>query len=415
MALIVCPECGKQISNKASVCPNCGYPIQEHQHTDESNFKLMENEFTETTDTTTVEKSSETEVPPEINEATQEEISNNDKTSQAGTNWFQAKILSEQGKKKYIIAAAVILVGLCAAMILGTSPKKLQVDDISISKWRVMENGSYFDTYEATIDSNQKKPFVATIGSYENQESFPQMVYMNEGIGKLDAMVDSDDDPSSTYYVNGYCVGKQAKSSKIKCSYTLYDYTDYSSLEETSCSADIDVQCDNSFTGVVLADIENDVNGNVEHNIPIEVENGIGSHKTYISKLPLKSRGMNLTITPTVLLTSKNLTEKDYSVDENFSVKKEEGEYFDSYKGSGIWKFNDISDGYILYSQTLIDGGDKAEQGKEDILCSFMRDGKCKISTYDTDTEDTMRMPKYEFKIIGYIPWTSLEKIESTT
>ncbi len=27
MALIKCPECGKQISNQASSCPNCGYPI----------------------------------------------------------------------------------------------------------------------------------------------------------------------------------------------------------------------------------------------------------------------------------------------------------------------------------------------------------------------------------------------------
>ena len=28
MALINCPECGKQVSNQAIACPNCGYPIQ---------------------------------------------------------------------------------------------------------------------------------------------------------------------------------------------------------------------------------------------------------------------------------------------------------------------------------------------------------------------------------------------------
>lgn len=27
MALINCPECGKEISDKANACPNCGYPI----------------------------------------------------------------------------------------------------------------------------------------------------------------------------------------------------------------------------------------------------------------------------------------------------------------------------------------------------------------------------------------------------
>lgn len=30
MALITCPECGKQISSLASSCPNCGFPIKEY-------------------------------------------------------------------------------------------------------------------------------------------------------------------------------------------------------------------------------------------------------------------------------------------------------------------------------------------------------------------------------------------------
>lgn len=29
MALIKCPECSKEISNKASACPNCGCPLSE--------------------------------------------------------------------------------------------------------------------------------------------------------------------------------------------------------------------------------------------------------------------------------------------------------------------------------------------------------------------------------------------------
>jgi uncharacterized OB-fold protein len=28
MALIKCPECGRQVSSQASACPNCGYPIK---------------------------------------------------------------------------------------------------------------------------------------------------------------------------------------------------------------------------------------------------------------------------------------------------------------------------------------------------------------------------------------------------
>lgn len=30
MALINCPECGKEISDRARECPNCGYPINEY-------------------------------------------------------------------------------------------------------------------------------------------------------------------------------------------------------------------------------------------------------------------------------------------------------------------------------------------------------------------------------------------------
>ena len=29
MALITCPECGKQISDKALSCPNCGLPLSQ--------------------------------------------------------------------------------------------------------------------------------------------------------------------------------------------------------------------------------------------------------------------------------------------------------------------------------------------------------------------------------------------------
>lgn len=30
MAMMFCPECGKQVSDKANVCIHCGYPIQEY-------------------------------------------------------------------------------------------------------------------------------------------------------------------------------------------------------------------------------------------------------------------------------------------------------------------------------------------------------------------------------------------------
>lgn len=34
MALITCPECGKEVSDTANNCPNCGYPIAQKEVTD---------------------------------------------------------------------------------------------------------------------------------------------------------------------------------------------------------------------------------------------------------------------------------------------------------------------------------------------------------------------------------------------
>ena len=41
MALITCPECGKEVSDKAKMCPNCGYPINDPTVPDVENDILV--------------------------------------------------------------------------------------------------------------------------------------------------------------------------------------------------------------------------------------------------------------------------------------------------------------------------------------------------------------------------------------
>lgn len=41
MALRNCPECGKEVSDKAYSCPNCGYPICDDDNDDHSKFKQL--------------------------------------------------------------------------------------------------------------------------------------------------------------------------------------------------------------------------------------------------------------------------------------------------------------------------------------------------------------------------------------
>ncbi len=43
MALIKCPECGKEISDKAENCPNCGFPVAKHIADSDNNALLDEN------------------------------------------------------------------------------------------------------------------------------------------------------------------------------------------------------------------------------------------------------------------------------------------------------------------------------------------------------------------------------------
>ena len=34
MALITCPECGREVSDRAKTCPNCGFPITKSEEMD---------------------------------------------------------------------------------------------------------------------------------------------------------------------------------------------------------------------------------------------------------------------------------------------------------------------------------------------------------------------------------------------
>lgn len=44
--IIKCPECGKEVSDRASVCPNCGYPLKGRENEDEY-IEEKESEFEE--------------------------------------------------------------------------------------------------------------------------------------------------------------------------------------------------------------------------------------------------------------------------------------------------------------------------------------------------------------------------------
>ena len=41
MALIICPECGREISDQATACPHCGFPVQSHIQTQTESYSIL--------------------------------------------------------------------------------------------------------------------------------------------------------------------------------------------------------------------------------------------------------------------------------------------------------------------------------------------------------------------------------------
>ena len=41
MALIICPECGREISDQATACPHCGFPVQSYIQTQTETYSIL--------------------------------------------------------------------------------------------------------------------------------------------------------------------------------------------------------------------------------------------------------------------------------------------------------------------------------------------------------------------------------------
>ncbi len=115
MALIKCPDCEQSISDKATKCPKCGYPIQEYL-------------------------SSKTEEIPS-------ESVNEDSVDTASSTDIQQSSTQKKSKKKLIVTLIAICVAVVAALGVVFGPNlfapKLTVEDITISKWRLTDSTDY--------------------------------------------------------------------------------------------------------------------------------------------------------------------------------------------------------------------------------------------------------------------------------
>lgn len=161
MALIKCPECEQSVSDKASKCPKCGYPIQEY----------LSQKGTETKAQNCNDAAARVETFVDMQQIPIQKESK--KKGIIATLMDRLQGLKQGVSKKKIIVAAIVA-SIAVVAVLGIVlasqffAPRLTVEDISVSKWRLTNSTKYGDYYEGIITSEQKSPFVAVIGEYED-------------------------------------------------------------------------------------------------------------------------------------------------------------------------------------------------------------------------------------------------------
>lgn len=353
MALIKCPECGRDVSDKAEVCPGCGVQLKKQEKPKRVKCEIK------------LEKSA-----------------------------------------KMLIFCIVIVVALFVLMYVLNGAQNVVVKNISMEKYELTYDGEYISTYDAVITSDTKKPFVAVIGDYEGNDNNPQFVYMKDGKGTAHVITSDDDDPSTKYKPIGYMTGKTCKESAIKSvKYKDEEYDDY--LDDTYCSMKAQIEMNNNYTGLLFVEISNDMTKDIDNNQIVYMVDGKGELNVNISDLPYKSRGVKVSITPEYFCKLEKLKDKDYSVVQKLKFEKEDST---SYNGESKYKFKDIESGRLIYTKELLSGGDPKDIGDVEVCSSYIKDKVCEINIYTyVDDDETISEPKYDIELQGYITWKEID------
>lgn len=130
MSLIICPECGKEISDKAQLCPDCGYPLGESNQIQMQSIQDGKENTKEIT---------------EINETKTEQNS----SIQAG-NAKQKEKVKKKIKPFHILIPIVGIAVVCVIVVLVMQNNKYN-DAVSAYK-----NGKYVEAYDYFKNSNYR-------------------------------------------------------------------------------------------------------------------------------------------------------------------------------------------------------------------------------------------------------------------
>lgn len=416
MALISCPNCGGQVSDKAMFCPKCSAAL-------------------------------------------------NPSNAQANVQGdFQSSFAAKKGggklKKIVIPIAAAVLIIICGILVFKLIPRTVKVTDISVESWNYDDDE---EIYTAQVKSSTLEPFIAVV-TYQESDNDSDAINDDDtdSDGKLSSDKDSDpdsdaepeyapqtfsperfvymEDGEGTFTINDYYEPNDTKiesyfSGKLlsadedfkSINFDFTKYEDDSDTKITEVFFDISFEMKKKQSGLLFFSVNNTLTGELDDVDAVPVINGKAVRHDCYDRVEYKIRNnnmfevQNLYFVPMISFKQGDVTiSKEYyerHVDDGDFDWSETLQYLFNYT---LWEAQaeipDKTDGLFLYTIEQTEGGDANEINKLHYMCSFLSEGYAKISIMKnySDSEffksDKFKDPKYNYVCYGYVPVTKLEK-----
>lgn len=323
------------------------------------------------------------------------------------TSFFKKKVTW----KIMLIVIALICVGIFVLISPALFPK-FEVDNAEIEKWKLTRtiDAIYSGYYEATIVSEQKKPFIVTINNYFGTIIFHHCAYIENGEGTLELSAFLDEDPSLIYKITGYLSGDNLEEKDLNyIKYYSDNYEDSELTNETSCYITVNVEMKNKSSGLFFYEYNCELN-NKKALLYTAVYNGNAEDTIFLFDLPYKSRETEITVTPKYFCKCVPLTENGCTIEKNLSFETETSSDRKIYNGEMKLHIDNCERGILIYTEQLKNGGNTEKLGKIRVCTAEILDNRCDITTYDSG--ENINKPEYDIKIIGYVPINEIAENE---
>ena len=392
MALIICPECKKEVSDKSKVCIHCGFPIASMEP-DIPQVGAAQFEANNAIHTVGENNTQNTDFSPSMNQPTAfnqvEPKTIGEQMTYNPDNAFykqipQQNVVPSQSvsvKKKRIIKIVILIVilvmlaGIAIGGIILFSPKPMTVEGVKTGEWEK----NYYKEYGMKITSEQKEPFVALIEMSEDDSTYEKYVYMENGEGeitKLRSKTSNDDElPKEKARAIGFYEGTAVTDSFLKNIDTKYragnwmEEMNWKRMKKYMDSSDFykmavfTVDTYGEKTGLMIYDVSTNLNKSVDKNriMPIIKGKGISSI-TYFLEEADKEKNFDAKFIPRFFISAEEISADQYDILTKLNLDGEESPEDDDgiktreWEGTEKISLKNNTSGLLLYKVTRTKG-----------------------------------------------------------